>query len=322
MTRRGWSLFGTVAVLWGLPYLFIRVAVQADVDPVVVVWLRTGGAALVLLPLALHRRALRGLAARWRGVVALTLVQITAPFLLITYGEQQIPSSLAGLLVAAEPMFVVLLIAGLGYARRRGSRHQDAGDQDAGDPDAGDQDAGDPVRGGQVVGLVVGLGGVVALLGLDVRGPGTSLVGAGLVLMAALLYAAGALLIRRVSTGTDPTGVITAILAVNTVLLAPVASPRLPERLPPVPVTASLAVLAVLCTAAAFMSYFALIAEVGPARATVVFYVTPVVTVAAGVLVLAEPLTAGTVPGLLLIVAGSWLATRVRAPRHRGDVAR
>ena len=312
MTRRGWSLFGTVAVLWGLPYLFIRVAVQADVDPVVVVWLRTGGAALVLLPLALHRRALRGLAARWRVVVALTLVQITAPFLLITYGEQQIPSSLAGLLVAAEPMFVVLLIAGLGYARRRGSRHQDAGDQDAGDP----------VRGGQVVGLVVGLGGVVALLGLDVRGPGTSLVGAGLVLMAALLYAAGALLIRRVSTGTDPTGVITAILAVNTVLLAPVASPRLPERLPPVPVTASLAVLAVLCTAAAFMSYFALIAEVGPARATVVFYVTPVVTVAAGVLVLAEPLTAGTVPGLLLIVAGSWLATRVRAPRHRGDVAR
>lgn len=307
MTRRGWWLFLSVAVLWGLPYLFIRVAVQADVAPVVVVWLRTAGAALVLLPLALHRRSMRGLVARWRVVIALTVVQITAPFLLITYGEQYIASSLAGLLVAAEPMFVVLLITGLSYARRQGTR---------------DQDSGDRVRGGQVIGLAVGLGGVVALLGLDVGGPGTSLPGAGLVLAAALLYAAGALLIRRVSTDTDPTGVVTAILAVNTVLLTPVAFPLLPDRLPPAPVTASLAVLAVWCTAAAFISYFALIAEVGPARATVVFYTTPVVTVAAGVLVLAEPLTVGTIPGLLLIVAGSWLATRMRGPRPRGDLGR
>lgn len=116
MTRRGWWLFVVVALLWGLPYLFIRVAVQADVAPVVVVWLRTGGAALVLLPLALRRRALHGLAGHWRLVLALTLVQVTAPFLLIAVAEQDVSSSLAGLLVAAEPLLVVVLTAVLHLA--------------------------------------------------------------------------------------------------------------------------------------------------------------------------------------------------------------
>ena len=303
MTRRGWWLFVAVAVLWGLPYLFIRLAVQAEVAPVVVVWLRTGGAALLLLPLALQRGAMRGLARRWRALLALTIVQVTAPFLLITYGEQYISSSLAGLLVASEPMFVVLLITTLSYI----GHHQDAWDR---------------IRARQVLGLVIGFGGVLALLGLDIGRSSDSLLGAALVLTAALLYAVGALLIRHVSTDTEPTGVIAAIMVVNTVLLTPVALTRLPDRLPPAPATASLVALAVLCTAAAFTTYFALIAEVGPASATIVFYATPVVTVAAGVLVLAEPITAGTVPGLLLIVAGSWLATRVTKPRTRGCASR
>lgn len=288
-------MFAAVAVLWGLPYLFIRVVVAAEVDPVVVVWLRTGGATLVLLPLALLRGALRGLIRRWRAMLALAAVQITAPFLLITYSERRISSGLAGLLVAAEPLFVVLLLAVL----NRVLRHQEPGERI-------------DVR--RILGLVVGLGGVLALFGVDVGGQ-SSVLGAALVLLAALLYAGGALLIRRVSSGTSPTGVITAILAVNSVVLTPVALPRLPDRLPSASVTTSLVALAVLCTAAAFVAYFGLIAEVGPARATVVFYVTPIVTVAAGALVLAEPVTAGTILGLLLIVAGSWLATRARDDR-------
>lgn len=303
MSRRGWWLFAAVAVLWGLPYLFIRVAVQADIAPVVVVWLRTGGAALVLLPLALHRGALRGLTARWRSLLALTLVQVTAPFLLITYGEQHVSSSLAGLLVAAEPLLVVLLVAALARARRD---HRPAQDHVAGP-------AGDRVDGPRAAGLVLGVLGVAALLGVDVDvdvgGPGPQLLGAALVLLAALLYAVAALLVRRLTSDADPVGVITVILTANTVLLTPAALPALPDRVPDAPVTTSLAALALLCTAAAFVAYFALIAEAGPARATVVFYATPVVTVAAGALVLDEPLTAGTLLGLLLIVAGSWLAT-------------
>ncbi len=309
MTRRGWGLFAAVAVLWGLPYLFIRVAVQAEIAPVVVVWLRTGGAALVLLPLALHRGALRGLIARWRSLVALTLVQVTAPFLLITYGEQHVSSSLAGLLVAAEPLLVVVLMAVL--ARTRRGRHSARGHV------AGDRVAGDRVDGPRAIGLVLGMLGVAALLGLDVGGPGPQLLGAALVLLAALLYAtAAALLIRRLTNEVNPIGVITAILTVNTVLLTPAALPALPDRIPEAQVVTSLAALALLCTAAAFVAYFALIAEAGPVRGTVVFYATPVVTVAAGALVLDEPLAASTVLGLLLIVTGSWLATS-GLPRRR-----
>lgn len=300
MTRRGWVLFAVVALLWGLPYMFIRVAVQADIAPVVIVWLRTGGAALVLLPLALHRHAMRGLATRWLTVLALTLVQVTAPFLLITIGEQSISSSLAGLLVSAEPLLVVVLVAVLGRRRAR--------------PGAGGEQTG-AVR---LIGLLVGISGVAALLGVDISG--TQRLGAALVLLAALLYAVGALLIRHVTTSSDgsdaadPVGVITAILTINTVLLTPVALLDLPQRLPAVPVGASLIALAVLCTAAAFLAYFALIAEVGPARGTVVFYATPIVTVAAGAAILHEPLTLTTLVGLILIVAGSWLATSARRP--------
>lgn len=309
MTRRGWWLFAAVAVLWGLPYLFIRVAVQAEIAPVVVVWLRTGGAALVLLPLALHRGALRGLTARWRSILVLTLVQVTAPFMLITYGEQHVSSSLAGLLVAAEPLFVVLLVAALVRARRDRRPAQDH----VGGP------VGDRVDGPRAIGLVLGMLGVAALLGVDVGGAGPQLLGAAFVLLAALSYAAGALLIRRLISDTNPVGVITAVLAANTVLLTPAALPALPERVPSATVVASLAALALLCTAAAFVAYFALIVEAGPARGTVVFYATPVVTVAAGALVLDEPLTAGTLLGLFLIVAGSWLATSgLPRPRARG----
>lgn len=304
MTRRGWWLFAVVAVLWGLPYLFIRVAVQAEVAPVVVVWLRTGAAALVLLPLALRRRALRGLAGRWRALLALTLVQVTAPFLLISYGEQHISSSLAGLLVAAEPLLVVLLLAVLSRVRRHANRVGDRSDR---------------LDGPRVLGLVVGLLGVAALLGVDVGGTGPQLLGSALVLLAALLYAAGALLVRRITDDADPIGVITAILAANTILLSPAALSTLPDRVPDAPVTASLAALALLCTATAFVAYFALIAEAGPARGTVVFYATPVVTVAAGTLALDEPLTAGTLLGLLLVVTGSWLATGGRPKRPQTD---
>ena len=300
MTRRGWWLFALVALLWGLPYLFIRVAVQAGVEPVLLVWVRTGGAALVLLPLAVRRGALHGLLGRWRILLALTVAQVTAPFLLIAIAEQEVSSSLAGLLVAAEPLLVVVLTALLRHREPRGAK-------------------GERARTGRWLGLLLGFGGVAALFGLDVAG--TQWVDAGLVLLAALLYAVGALLIRRVGDtsgggrGSSPVGVITVVLGTNAVVLTPFALPALPARLPDPSVLLSLSALALLCTAAAFAAYFALIGEVGPERGTVVFYATPVVTVAAGALVLHEPLTVVTLLGLGLIIVGSWLATSDRPRR-------
>lgn len=284
MTRRAWWLFAGVAVLWGLPYLFIRVAVDAGIAPVTVVWLRTTGAALVLLPVAAVRGSLRPLLPRWPWVLTLTAVQVTASFLLITYSEQRIASSLAGLLVAAEPLFVAVLALGLSRADR---------------PDAR-----------QGVGLVVGLAGVATLLGLDLGSlGGDGLTGAALVLLAALLYALAALLVPRITANDDPVGAIVAVLAVNSIVLVPIAIPTLPHRMPTADVTAALLALALLCTAAAFLAYFMLIGEAGPGRATVVFYVTPVVSVAAGVTFLNERVTDGMFLGIVLITAGTWAAT-------------
>ncbi len=298
MSARARWLFAVVAVLWGLPYLFIRIAVEAGIDPVVVVWTRTGVAVLVLVPLALWRGALRGIAGRWRLVLGLTVLQVTAPFLLITYGEQRITSSLAGLLVAAEPLFVALLIRVIEPAARIGR-----------------------VR---TTGLVVGLAGVAVLLGLDVSALGPQLLGGAMVLLATLLYAGAALLVRRIPANTDPIGVITAVLLVNTVLLAPVAVPALPDPLPAPEVVGSLVGLALACTAAAFVAYFALIAETGPGPATVVFYVAPVITVATGVVLLGEPLTVAIVLGVVLIVVGSLLATggRAETPGRTGQATK
>ena len=299
MTRRAWWLFAVVAVLWGIPYLFIRVAVEADVAPVVLVWVRTGVAAVLLLPIALHRGAFRGLRERWRILLALTLVQVTVPFLLITYGEQLISSSLAGLLVATEPLLVVVLLAVLTRTRGR-SEH-----------------SGERIDASRVLGLFVGLAGVAALLGIDVGTSGPGLLGASLVLLAALSYAAAALLIRKVTVSADPIGVITTILAVNTIVLTPAAVLKLPGSWPHPEVTASLAALAILCTAAGFVAFFALIAEAGPARGTVVFYAAPAVTVAAGALILREPITIGTAIGLVLVLLGSYLATSGFPTRRR-----
>ena len=289
MTRRGWLLFAVVALVNGVSYVFIRIAVEAEVSPVVVVWLRTAVAALVLVPVALKRGALRGLTRRWRGVAVLTLAQVTGPFLLITYGEQHISSSLAGLLVATEPILVVLLVAALGLLRRDSARER--------------------IGRARAVGLVMGLGGVAALLGVDVGGSGPQLFGAVLVLLAAALYAVAALLIQREIGDGDPIGMIAAIVVINTVLLTPVALTALPDRLPDASAAASIVALGVLCTAVAFLAYFALLAEAGPSRGAVVFFVTPVVTVAAGALALDEAVTAATLLGLLLIIAGSRLAT-------------
>jgi drug/metabolite transporter (DMT)-like permease len=282
VTREAWLLFVAMSLLWGLPYLLIKVAV-AELDPTFVVFVRLGLAALVLLPLALARGALAMALRRWRVMLGIT-VGIVVPFLLIAYGEQHITSSLAALLIAADPLFVALLALRF--------------------------DATERINGRRLVGLCLGFGGVAALLGLNIGGDALGVLGGVLVLGAAMCYAANALLVKR-TADVPPVGATTVSLAMSTLVLLPLAVVRLPTSAPEVPVLASIGVLSVLCTALGYVLYFRLIAVAGATRASLITYVNPAVAVILGAAVLAEPITVSTVVGFVLIVVGCALSTNV-----------
>lgn len=283
MSRKGWVLFCAMSVVWGIPYLFIKIAVR-ELDPSVVVFARVGTAALVLLPIAIQRRVLGKLRERWLTVAALALVQIAGPFLLISFGEQHIASSLTSLLIAADPLLVVLFALPFDPSERPG--------------------------GLRLIGLLVGLLGVIALLGLDVGGDSQRLLGAALILLAAAGYAASALLIKHPTIAALPSlGVVTVECLTATIVVSPLALSRLPSRPPSMEVIVSLLVLGLVCTALAYLLFFALVAEVGASRGTVITYVNPAISVLLGVTLLGEPLNAAIILGFLLIIAGSWLST-------------
>jgi drug/metabolite transporter (DMT)-like permease len=284
VSRRGWLLFVAVAILWGMPFLFIKVAVDAGLAAALIAFARVALGALTLLPVAVARRALNGLARRRKPLVALAVCDVAAPFLLITIGEQSVSSSLAGILVASTPLLVALLALRL--------------------------DAGERPGRSQLVGLLVGFTGVVALLGLSPGAGGGSPTGAALILGASLLYAAATLIVKHHFSDLPALGVGTATLAVSAVLLAVPAAVTADVVSPPARVIAALAALGVACTGLAFWTYYALIAEAGATRAAVSIYLTPVVAVILGVSLLDERLTVATAAGLALILVGSRLSTR------------
>jgi drug/metabolite transporter (DMT)-like permease len=287
MSARAWTCFAAVSVLWGVPYLFIKLAVD-EVDPGFVAWSRVALGTLVLAPVALRAGALRGLGARWRAVLAYAVLEIVIPFPLISFGEQRVSSSLTAILVAAVPLTIAMLALRFDPSER--------------------------VDGKRLAGLVVGLAGVVALVGLDVAGSASAVLGTACVLAAVVGYAAGPMVLRLRLGDVDPRGLVTASLATAAVLLAPLGLAGAPSTMPSATVLASIAVLGVACSALAFVLFATLIQEVGPGRAAVITYVAPVVAVALGVTLLGESLGVGAVAGLLLILAGSWLSTDGRLP--------
>ena len=295
MTARAWLLFAAVSVVWGVPYFFIKVAVDDGVPPALVAWSRVALGAAVLLPLAWRRGALRGLGGRWGAIAAYTLCEVAVPFLLIAAGEQYVSSSLAAILIASMPLMVALLSVRFS-------------------PE-------DKPTGLRLAGLVIGFGGVVTLLGVDVAGRPEELLGAVLVLVATLGYATAPMIINRRLADLDPFGPIAASLGLATVALAPVALAGLPREVPPADAIGALAVLGVVCTALGLVLFFRLVIEAGPSRAAVITYVNPLVAVVLGVLVLDERLGAMSVVGLLAILGGSWLATRGRRRLRRRSPA-
>ena len=283
MTRKGWILFIAMSVIWGIPYLFIKIALL-ELTPGVVVFARVGIAALILMPIAIYQGVLRPLRKRWLVLVGLACVQIVGPFLLISFGEQHITSSLTSLLIATDPILVALLALRF--------------------------DPGERVTGLRLVGLLIGIVGVAVLLGFDIGGDGQKLFGAAMVLLASLGYATSALLIRRPTISALPNlGVVSVLCLTSTIVLLPLAVLQFPNKIPDPEVIASLLVLGLICTAVAYLIFFALIAEVGASRGTVITYVNPAVAVFLGVTLLGEPLNAAIIVGFLLILLGSWLST-------------
>jgi drug/metabolite transporter (DMT)-like permease len=303
VSARAWALFAAVSVIWGMPYLFIKIAVD-EISPSLMAWSRLAIAAAVLLPLAWKLGALRGLGPRWRILTAFAAVEMAVPWPLLGFGEIHVSSSLAAILVATVPLFVALLAIRFDHSERPTTT--------------------------RFVGMLIGLAGVVALVGIDVGGKRDELLGALAILVVAFLYAVGPMIVKRRLSDVDPLGPVAASLGIATLLLTPFALADLPDATPSADTFASIAVLGLLCSALAFLLFFRLIAEVGPGRATVITYINPVVALALGVAILDESVTTGVAVGLLLILAGSWLSTDGRVPpglaaladRLRGRAAR
>jgi len=287
LSTRGWALFAAASVIWGIPYLFIKIAVD-ELSPSVVAWSRLALAAAVLLPVAWKLGALRGLRERWRILTVFAAVEMAVPWPLLGFGEVHISSSLAAILVATVPLFVALLATRFDHSERPTLT--------------------------RFVGMLIGLAGVVALVGIDIGGKRDELLGALAILVVAFLYAIGPMIVKRRLSDVDPLGPVAASLGIAALLVTPLALASLPDSTPSADTFASIAVLGLVCSALGFLVFFRLIAEIGPGRATVITYINPVVALALGVVVLDESVTTGVVVGLLLILAGSWLSTDGRLP--------
>ncbi|MGI8757567.1 MAG: DMT family transporter [Acidimicrobiales bacterium] len=286
LSRRGWMLFGAMAVIWGMPYLLIKESV-ASLAPAAVVSGRTAMASLLLLPVAVKRGALRPALAHWRPVLAFTIIEMGGPFILLSHAEQTLPSGLTGLLVATVPLFGAVTAFALGDRLALGRL--------------------------RVLGLALGLVGVAMIVGGTRSTGSVTAVAVAEVLLVAVCYSIAPFIAFRHLDDVPGIGIAALALGIVGVFYLPIAIAT-QDRAPTGRSVAALAALSVVCTALAFVVFFALIKEVGPARATVFTYINPVVALSLGVVVRGESLTAGLLIGFPVVLAGCWLAAS-----HRDD---
>jgi drug/metabolite transporter (DMT)-like permease len=294
MDRRSWSLLLVLGAIWGASYLFIKIGLR-DLSPAMVAFVRIALAALVLLPVAALQGALSGVSSRAGWLALVGAVQVAGPFLLISAGEEEISSSLAGILVASAPLFTALLAVWIDHEERS--------------------------QGLRLGGVLVGFGGVALLLGVDLGSSGSALLGGLAVVLASLGYAVGGFLVKHRLAGVAPLGMSAAVMAASAILLLPLAVLTAPGAAPGLGPAAAVAVLGVLGTGVAFVIFYGLITSIGPARAFLVTYIAPGFAVVYGALLLSEQVTVGTLAGMALILCGSWLAAEGRLPwRPRVEV--
>jgi drug/metabolite transporter (DMT)-like permease len=280
VSRRGTVLFLAVGIIWGVPYFLIRISVR-EVSPQFLIFARTVPAALVLLPFALRTAGWRAALQKWRLIIIYTIAEFAIPWLFLFRAEQHLPSALSGLFIAAVPLIAIVLLKLTGERER--------------------------VDGTRMIGILIGLCGVAILVGFDMHGG--DLIDFGELAITAVGYAIGPMMISRYLSDLEPLIVVTLSLALGALLYAPLALTDIPTHLGSETIE-SIAGLAFGCTAIGFLAFFALIAEIGPARATVVTYVNPAVAVLLGVLALHEQFTLGIAVGFPLVIAGSYFSTR------------
>lgn len=289
VSKRGWILFVALGIIWGTPYLFIRVAV-VDLSPAIVVFGRAMIAAATLLPIAIHQGQARSLRTHWRGILAFAVIEICVPFGSLGIAEKEISSSLTGLLIAMVPLINAVVSRRLGL------------------------DSDWDIR--RIVGLFVGFFGVGMLVGFDISADNYWAI--ALCLVAATGYALGPIIITKMLSDVASIGVIAWSLLLAGFIYLPVVTYEVltdswrASGVTSVSINAILSVVAlgVLCSAIAFVGVFALIKEVGPTRTTVITYINPAVAIILGVLVLSEPITTGILIGFPLVLIGSVMATR------------
>jgi drug/metabolite transporter (DMT)-like permease len=285
VTRRGFLLFAALGVAWGIPYLFIKIAV-VELDPAMLVLSRSALAAVLLLPLAIFRKEIKPFLRYWKPLLAYTIVEIIVPWFFLSTAEQKLPSSTAGLLLAAVPL------AGVGVAFLIGRPSR--------------------LSGQNWLGIVVGMLGVAALVGLDVGG--SDLLSVGQMAIVAVGYALGPAIVSRWMPQAPGVGLVALSLAGAAIAYIPIVAftGAWPTVVPSAPVIIAVIVLAVVCSALAFLLMIGLISEIGPVKATTITYVNPAVAILAGVIVLHETVTPWTIIGFALVLGGSWLVTRKR----------
>lgn len=286
MNRRALALLLILAALWGSSYMFIKIGLEDDLSPAMIVFTRTLLGALALLPFALERGAFRGLRPLLAPVLVLAAIQVAGPFMLISYGEQHISSGLTGILVASAPIFTALLAPLFDTAERS--------------------------TGTALAGIGIGILGVGLILGVDLGDASSALGGGLLVLAASAGYAVGGFMVKKSFSAHDAIGVVTSTMALSAIMSLPVAAATAPGAAPGGGTILAMLALGVGGTGIAFAIFYTLIAELGPARASLVAYIAPGFAVFYGVTLQGEELTLSTVAGLVLIVGGSWLAGRGR----------
>jgi drug/metabolite transporter (DMT)-like permease len=287
MDRRSWLMLLALAAIWGASYMFIKIAVR-DLSPAMVAWSRIALAAIVLAAFAAWLGELRGLRGKAGTLVLVGAVQIAGPFLLIAAGEEEISSSVAGILVTSTPLFTALLAIWFDHEERS--------------------------QGLRLGGVVLGVIGVAVLLGVDLSGSGNELLGGIAVVLAGLGYAIAALIVKHRLSDVPPIGVAAWVMVAATALLTPAALATLPGSAPGLGPVTAVVVLGVIGTGVAFAIFYRLLARVGPAKTWVLTYLAPGFAVVYGATFLDETITVTTIAGLALILAGSWLAAEGRLP--------
>ena len=283
MSKAGWGRFLLLGLLWGIPYLFLKVAVE-EISPSVIVFSRVLIGGLICLPIALRGSKLKVASNYWPFLILYSITEMIGPWYLITHAEKEITSGLTGLLVATVPIWSAILASIFGDHT---VWHK-----------------------GRLFGLVIGFIGVVFVVGVESLGGNQDILSIGMVILAAIGYAYAINMINRRIPHVPGIAINTWAMIITSIVYLPFAIINWPSKTPSLEAVGSVIALGVFCTAIAFIYFFKLIAEVGPPRASLITYLNTAVAVLLGVVLLSEPITLGIAIGLPLVLIGSYFASR------------